>query len=51
MSRIAIKAAKEVVNKSQELGIREGVDFERRVFHSLFGTKDQKLGECFASIK
>lgn len=43
-SRVAVKAAKEVVNKSQDLGIREGVEYERRVFHSLFGSKDQKIG-------
>lgn len=43
-SQIAVKAAKEVVNKSQDLGIRDGVDFERRVFHGLFGSKDQKIG-------
>ncbi|KAJ9621270.1 hypothetical protein H2203_007322 [Taxawa tesnikishii (nom. ined.)] len=43
-SRIAVKAAKEVVNKSQDLGVREGVEFERRVFHGLFGSKDQKIG-------
>lgn len=43
-SKIAVKAGKEVVNKSQDLGIREGVEFERRVFHSLFGSKDQKIG-------
>lgn len=45
LSKIAIKACKEVVNKSQELSLREGVDFERRVFHGLFGSKDQKIGE------
>lgn len=44
-SRIAVKAAKEVVNKSQDLGLREGVEYERRVFHSLFGSRDQKIGE------
>ena len=44
MSRIAVKACKEVVNKSQELSLREGVDFERRLFHGLFGSKDQKIG-------
>jgi enoyl-CoA hydratase len=44
-SRLAVKAGKEVVNKSQDLGIREGVEFERRVFHSLFGSKDQKIGK------
>ncbi|KAF2673130.1 enoyl-CoA hydratase mitochondrial precursor [Microthyrium microscopicum] len=51
-SQLAVKAAKEVVNKSQDLGIREGVEFERRVFHSLFGSKDQKIGmEAFAAKK
>ena len=49
MSRIAVKAAKEVVNKSQDLGIKEGVEFERRVFHSLFGSKDQKIGRSLDS--
>ena len=44
-SSIAVTAAKEVVNKSQELSLREGVDYERRIFHALFGSKDQKLGE------
>ena len=43
-SRVAVKAAKEVVNKSQELGVREGVEFERRLFHGLFGSQDQKIG-------
>ncbi|KAF2457958.1 ClpP/crotonase-like domain-containing protein [Lineolata rhizophorae] len=51
-SRIAVKAAKEVVNKSQDLGIREGVEYERRVFHSLFGSRDQKIGmAAFAEKK
>ena len=51
-SRIAVKAGKEVVNKSQELGIREGLEYERRVFHSLFGSKDQKIGmHCAFSIE
>ena len=43
-SQIATKACKEVVNKSQDVGIREGVEFERRVFHGMFGSKDQKIG-------
>ena len=45
MSRVATMAAKEVVNKSQDLGVRDGVEYERKVFHSLFGSKDQKIGE------
>jgi enoyl-CoA hydratase len=44
-SRVNIVAAKEVVNKSQELSLKEGVDYERRLFHALFGSKDQKIGE------
>lgn len=47
-SQIAVKACKEVVNKSQDLGLREGVEFERRVFHGLFGSKDQKIGMYLA---
>ncbi|EEQ34824.1 putative enoyl-CoA hydratase [Microsporum canis] len=51
-SRVAVVAAKEVVNKSQELSLREGVDFERRLFHGLFGSKDQKIGmAAFAEKK
>ena len=44
-SRIAILAAKEAVNKSQELSVREGVEYERKIFHSLFGSQDQKIGK------
>ncbi|EFW98774.1 enoyl-hydratase isomerase family protein [Grosmannia clavigera kw1407] len=43
-SRVAVLAAKEVVNKSQDLPLRDGVEYERRVFHSLFGSQDQKIG-------
>ncbi|CRK24531.1 hypothetical protein BN1708_014004 [Verticillium longisporum] len=51
-SRVAVQACKEVVNKSQDLGLRDGVEFERRVFHSLFGSNDQKIGmKAFAEKK
>lgn len=51
-SKVAIKAAKEVVNKSQDLPLRDGVEYERRVFHSLFGSEDQKVGmKAFAEKK
>ncbi|KAK4455884.1 putative enoyl-CoA hydratase [Podospora aff. communis PSN243] len=43
-SKVAVMAAKEVVNKSQDLPLRDGVEYERRVFHALFGTQDQKIG-------
>ena len=44
LSRLAVRNAKEVVNKSQEVGLREGLDYERKVFHGMFGSRDQKLG-------
>jgi enoyl-CoA hydratase len=51
-SKVAVMAAKEVVNKSQDLPLRDGVDYERRVFHSLFGSRDQKIGmKAFAEKK
>ncbi|KAJ5112519.1 enoyl-CoA hydratase [Penicillium argentinense] len=51
-SRVAVVAGKEVVNKSQELSLREGVEYERRLFHGLFGSKDQKIGmTAFAEKK
>jgi enoyl-CoA hydratase len=51
-SKVAVMAAKEVVNKSQDLPLRDGVEYERRVFHSLFGSEDQKVGmKAFAEKK
>lgn len=43
-SRLAVAATKEAVNKSFETSLAEGVRFERRLFHALFGTNDQKEG-------
>jgi len=37
-------AAKEAVNRAFETSLAEGVNFERRIFHSLFATDDQKEG-------
>ena len=37
-------AVKEAVNRSYETTLREGILFERRLFHSLFATEDQKEG-------
>lgn len=51
-SKVAVQACKEVVNKSQDLALRDGVEFERRVFHALFGSQDQKIGmKAFAEKK
>ena len=44
MSLPSLLAAKEAVNRAFEVGLAEGVLFERRVFHSLFATEDQKEG-------
>ena len=43
-SAVAVKAAKEAVNRAQETNLREGVLLERRLFHALFATQDQKEG-------
>lgn len=43
-SQIAVMVVKESVNRSYETTLREGILFERRVFHSLFATEDQKEG-------
>jgi len=43
-SQIAVMAAKESVNRAFESGLSDGVHFERRLFHSLFATADQKEG-------
>ena len=44
MSALAVLAAKESVNRAYETTLAEGVRFERRIFHSLFATEDQKEG-------
>lgn len=43
-SHIAVMAAKESVNRAFESGLSDGVMFERRLFHALFATQDQKEG-------
>ncbi len=43
-SLLAVMAVKEAVNRSQETSLREGLLFERRLFHSLFATEDQAEG-------
>jgi enoyl-CoA hydratase/carnithine racemase len=42
--QLAVRMAKEAVNASDELPLEQGLKFERRLFHSLFATKDQKEG-------
>jgi enoyl-CoA hydratase/carnithine racemase len=42
--QLSVQAAKEAVNAADELSLQEGLRFERRLFHSLFATEDQKEG-------
>lgn len=43
-STITAMAVKESVNRAEETTLREGLLFERRLFHALFATEDQKEG-------
>ncbi|HEV7658929.1 MAG TPA: enoyl-CoA hydratase [Allosphingosinicella sp.] len=44
MAPLAAIATKEMVNAAYETGLAQGILFERRLFHGLFGTEDQKEG-------
>jgi enoyl-CoA hydratase len=44
MPPLAAIAAKEMVNAAFEMPLAQGLRFERRLFHGLFGTEDQKEG-------
>ena len=44
MSMPSVLAGKEAINRAFESGLSEGIAFERRIFHSLFATEDQKEG-------
>ena len=44
LSMPVVMLAKDCVNRAFETTLTEGVRFERRVFHSVFGTEDQKEG-------
>ena len=43
-SMIATMTIKEAVKRGEESSLAEGLLFERRVFHALFATEDQKEG-------
>jgi enoyl-CoA hydratase len=43
-SQITLMAAKESVNRAFEGSLADGIMFERRLFHALFATQDQKEG-------
>jgi 3-hydroxyisobutyrate dehydrogenase len=44
MAPLAAIATKEMVNAAFEMPLAQGINFERRLFHGLFGTEDQKEG-------
>ncbi len=44
MSGPSVMMAKECVNRAFESGLADGVSYERRMFHALFATADQKEG-------
>ena len=44
MAPLAAIATKEMVNAAFEMSLAQGIRFERRLFHGLFGTEDQKEG-------
>ena len=51
MPRAAAMLTKEMVNAAYETPLSQGVMFERRLFHSLFATEDQKEGMAAFSEK
>jgi enoyl-CoA hydratase len=44
MAPLAAMATKEQVNAAFEMSLAQGIAYERRLFHGLFGTQDQKEG-------
>ncbi|MEM6761590.1 MAG: enoyl-CoA hydratase [Pseudomonadota bacterium] len=50
-SQPALMAAKESVNRAFEVGLADGVRFERRLFQAMFATDDQKEGMAAFSEK
>ncbi|MCH7232737.1 enoyl-CoA hydratase-related protein [Glycomyces sp. L485] len=42
--KLAVMAARDCVDRALETGLADGIRYERRVFHSLFATQDQKEG-------
>jgi enoyl-CoA hydratase len=43
-STLTVMAVKEAVNRSYETTLQEGLLYERRLFHAMFATEDQKEG-------
>lgn len=43
-SQPIVAMVKECVNKSYDLSLTEGINYERKIFYSTFATEDQKIG-------
>lgn len=43
-SRPAVRLIRDVINRNEEMPLAEGLIYERRLFHRLFGTPDQREG-------
>lgn len=43
-SPLVVAMAKEAINLSYEVGLSEGLDFEKKIFHQTFATEDRKEG-------
>jgi enoyl-CoA hydratase len=41
---VSVMAIKEAVNRAEQMPLSEAVLFERRLFHAMFATEDQKEG-------
>jgi len=46
-----VMMTKEALNRAYETSLAEGVHFERRLFHAMFATEDQKEGMAAFSEK
>lgn len=42
--KLAVMAARDCVDRALETGLADGIRYERRAFHALFATEDQKEG-------
>lgn len=50
-SKVTVAMCKEAVNASYEMSLREGLHFEKRIFHATFATNDRKEGMTAFSEK
>ncbi|WAQ95673.1 ECHM-like protein [Mya arenaria] len=50
-SKITTAMCKELINSSYELSLKEGLHFEKRIFHATFATEDRKEGMTAFSEK